>query len=100
MDRHIRNLDYNLDNSIVANDIMLIRLAETVEDVPFVQLNNSTDIPSDFEDLITMGFGFTSFEGGLPTQLMEVELNYIPLETCSRALETFENVEPGPGLLW
>ena len=100
VDRHYRNVDYNQNNSIVANDIMLIRLAKPVKNVPLVQLNQDSDVPTDFEKLITLGFGFTSLDGDIPTQLMEVEMNYIPPETCFQDLELFENVQPGPGLLW
>jgi hypothetical protein len=100
VDRHYRNLDYNQNISIVANDIMLIRLAEPVRDVPLVQLNQDEQVPSNFEELITVGFGFTSVEGDLPTQLLEVEMNSIPSESCFEDLQLFENVQPGPGLLW
>lgn len=100
VDRHYRNVDYNLDNTIVAHDIMLIRLAEPVENVAPVILNNNSEVPTNFEDLIAMGFGFTSRDGDIPSQLMEVGLNYIPFETCARALDLFDNVRPGPGLLW
>ncbi|GAX27794.1 chymotrypsin C [Fistulifera solaris] len=99
VDRHYRNLDYNQNNSVVANDIMLIRLAEPVRDVPLVQLNEDEQVPRDFEELITVGFGFTSLEGDLPTQLLEVEMNSIPSESCFEDLQLFENVQPGPGLL-
>lgn len=100
VDRHYRNVNYNQNNSIVANDIMLIRLAEPVKNVSPVPFNSDSKVPTDFQDLITLGFGFTSLEGDIPAQLMQVEMNYIPPDTCSEALELFENVKAGPGILW
>lgn len=100
VDRHYRNLGYNQNISIVANDIMVIRLAEPVRNVSPVSLNQDSEEPTDFEKLMTLGFGFTSFDGDIPTQLMQVEMNYIPPETCFDDLEVFDNVQPGPGILW
>lgn len=100
VDRHYRNVDYNFNNSIVAHDIMLIRLAEPVENVPFVPLNTDSQVPANYQDLITLGFGFTRRSEEIPTRLMEVQLNYIPPETCSKYLDLFDNVRSGPGLLW
>eukprot|EP00546_Thalassionema_frauenfeldii_P012083 CAMPEP_0178917076 /NCGR_PEP_ID=MMETSP0786-20121207/13036_1 /TAXON_ID=186022 /ORGANISM="Thalassionema frauenfeldii, Strain CCMP 1798" /LENGTH=473 /DNA_ID=CAMNT_0020590567 /DNA_START=21 /DNA_END=1442 /DNA_ORIENTATION=- len=63
-------------------DYMLMKLNAPVTTIDPIPLNTNDNIPSSGESLTVVGFGETT-NGGLPSSLQEVNVNYIPTNQCN-----------------
>ena len=63
-------------------DIMLVKLSQPVTTITPAQLNENSQIPSDYAPVTAVGFGATNEGGGITNTLMQVDVNIVPFSTC------------------
>jgi len=76
----------------IDNDYMVMKLDDPVDTnlYPPIGLNSQSSIPAEGEELTVIGFGALSQGGSMtPSQLQEVDVNYILSRTCNRGFWSY-----------
>lgn len=85
----------------VGNDILLVRLAEPIYEIPPMTLNADIEIPRAWEPVTAIGMGLTRGDNrsSLSDTLLKAPLRSVPEDVCRQDLANFENVLFGKDLL-
>ena len=67
------------------NDMMLLRLDEPVNEIPFIEINRDENHPRTGEEVTVMGLGALAEGGDYPDVLQAVDLEIIDFKTCNDA---------------
>lgn len=73
--------NYNPTNK--ANDVAIIKLNSPVENAELMDYNGSEELPVDGSDVVAIGFGSTSVNGPYPSELQEVTIQVVDIDTCN-----------------
>jgi len=64
-------------------DLVLLQIDRPLMGIPFVRLNPQSRVPSNYENVTTIGMGLLESDGDLPDQLQEAQVSVIPYHDCN-----------------
>jgi secreted trypsin-like serine protease len=74
--------DY-IDPEEVHNDIMLVKLNQTITDISqYFEYNTDANVPQNSESVHVIGFGTTSEGGNVSQVLLETDVTYVDNDSC------------------
>jgi Trypsin len=96
-----RHPNFNLDNTILNWDLLVMRLEQPVYDIQPIALNSDPNVPSQDELLKAVGFGALQFGGELSSILRVGEFQHMSASNCAQMLSDLEitGTETGDELL-
>lgn len=75
-------------------DFMLLKTFENISDVVTPEWNSDGNVPSTNDVCLALGFGSTSFNGDVSSDLLKVQVSTVDQAECVEAIDTFA---PGEG---